>query len=156
MGNFGELIAVLLEHSQRFIDFWNLHLVVALGVPGFSLANPQVVSKTNIRLLFSAIFIAIAGFSVFSLSSYQERAEKLWAALEARVAASPEAFLPEEIAYIDSLEPTSFAVKAGALVAADAMVILITWFLPNFVKGESSKENPAQSRRASGDRGNRR
>jgi len=132
MEKFGELVAVLLEHSQRFIDFWNLQLVIALGVLGFSLANPQVVSKVRVRFLISAIFIAIAAFSVFSLSSHQERAEKLWNALEARVAAVPNEFLPEEIAYIDSLEPTPFPIKAGALVAADVVVILMIWFSPKF------------------------
>jgi len=74
------------------------------------------------------VFIAIAAFSVFSLASHQERAEKLWTALEARIAAEPSKFIPEEIAYIDSLEPTPFVIKAGAIVAADMMVILAIWF----------------------------
>ena len=90
MEKFAELIAVLLEHSQRFIDFWNLQLVIALGVLGFALANPQVVAKARVRALISAIFIAIAAFSVFSLSAHQERAELLWTALQARVAAARE------------------------------------------------------------------
>ena len=130
MEKFAELISVLLEHSQRFIDFWNLQLVIALGVLGFALTNPQVVSKTRVRLLISAIFIAIAAFSVFSLSAHQERAELLWTALEARVAATPGEFIPQEVAYIDSLEPTPFPVKAGALVAADLLVVLVIWFSP--------------------------
>ena len=130
MEKYAQLIAVLLEHSQRFIDFWNLQLVVALGVLGFSLANPQVVSKTRVRVLILAVFIAIAAFSVFSLSSHQERAEKLWTALEARVAAAPAEFIPQEVAYIDSLEPTPFPIKAGALVAADVLVVLVIWFSP--------------------------
>jgi uncharacterized membrane protein len=130
MENFSGLIAVLLEHSQRFIDFWNLQLVIALGVLGFSLANPQVVSKTRIRLLISFVFIAIAAFSVFSLSAHQVRAENLWAALEARIAATPREFIPEEVAYIDSLKPTAFPIKAGAIIAADALVILVIWFSP--------------------------
>ena len=130
MESFSGLISVLLEHSQRFIDFWNLQLVIALGVLGFSLANPQVASKARVRLLITAIFVLIATFSVFSLSAHQERAEKLWAALEARVAASPTEFMPEEVAYIDSLKPTSFAIKAGAIVAADVLVILVVWFMP--------------------------
>ena len=130
MEKYAQLIAVLLEHSQRFIDFWNLQLVVALGVLGFSLANQQVVSKTHVRVLISAVFIAIAAFSVFSLSSHQERAEKLWTALEARVAAAPAEFIPQEVAYIDSLEPTPFPIKAGALVAADVLVVLVIWFSP--------------------------
>ena len=130
MEKFAELIAVLLEHSQRFIDFWNLQLVIALGVLGFALANPQIVAKTHVRALITAIFIAIAAFSVFSLSAHQERAELLWSALEARVAATPGDLIPEEVAYIDSLEPTPFPIKAGALVAADVLVVLVIWFSP--------------------------
>lgn len=132
MEDFGQLIEVLLQHSQRFIDFWNLQIVIALGVLGFSLANPHIVSKVRVRLLISFACIAIAAFSIFSLSSHQERAEKLWIALEARVAAAPSEFIPEEVAYIDSLEPTSFAIKAGALIAADLVVILVIWFSPKF------------------------
>jgi hypothetical protein len=131
MERFSGLISVLLEHSQRFIDFWNLQLVIALGVLGFSLANPGMVSQRRVRLLISFVFIAIAAFSVFSLSSHQERAEKLWTAIEARVAAAPGEFIPEEVAYIDSLKPTPFAVKAGAIVVADVLVILVIWFSPN-------------------------
>ena len=130
MEQFSGLISVLLEHSQRFIDFWNLQLVIALGVLGFSLANPGVVTPRRVRLLISFVFVAIAAFSVFSLSSHQERAEKLWTAMEARVAAAPGEFIPEEVAYIDSLKPTPFAVKAGAIVAADVLVILVIWFSP--------------------------
>jgi len=129
MENFSGLISVLLEHSQRFIDFWNLQLVIALGVLGFSLANSQVVSKVRVRVLLSAIFVAMAVFSVFSLSVHQERAEKLWTALEARLAAAPTEFIPEEVAYIDSLQPTPFVIKAGAIVAADVLVILTIWFM---------------------------
>jgi hypothetical protein len=125
---FGELISVLLEHSHQFIEFWNLQLVIALGVLGFTLANPNVISKVRIRMVISIVFIAIAAFSVFSLASHQERAEKLWTALEARISAEPGSFIPEEVAYIDSLEPTPFAIKAGAIVAADIMVILVVWF----------------------------
>lgn len=130
MENFSGLIGVLLEHSQRFIDFWNLQLVIALGVLGFSLANPEVVARARVRILISAVFVAIAAFSVFSLSAHQERAERLWTALEARVSAAPADFLPEEAAYIDSLQPTPFALKAGAIAGADALVILVIWFLP--------------------------
>ena len=129
MESFSGLISVLLEHSQRFIDFWNLQLVIALGVLGFSLANSQVVSKVRVRVLLSAIFVAMAVFSVFSLSVHQERAEKLWTALEARLAAAPTEFIPEEVAYIDSLQPTPFVIKAGAIVAADVLVILTIWFM---------------------------
>ena len=131
MEKFSELISVLLEHSsQRFIDFWNLQLVIALGALGFSLANPEIVSRVRVRVLISLVFVLIAGFGLFSLSAHQERAEKLWAALEARLAAAPGEFIPEEVAYMDSLKPTPFPVKAGAIVAADALVILVIWFSP--------------------------
>lgn len=130
MENFSGLINILLEHSQRFIDFWNLQLVIALGVLGFSLTNSNVISRARVRILISAIFVAIAVFSVYSLSSHQDREEKLWTALEARVAAAPGEFIPEETAYIDSLKPTPFAIKAGAIVASDIVVVLIIWFLP--------------------------
>jgi hypothetical protein len=131
MEKFSGLISVLLEHSsQRFIDFWNLQLVIALGVLGFSLANPEIVSKVRVRVLISLVFVLIAGFGLFSLSAHQERAEKLWAALEARLAAAPGEFIPQEVAYIDSLKPTSFGIKAGAIVAADVLVVLVIWFSP--------------------------
>jgi hypothetical protein len=150
---FSGLISVLLEHSsQRFIDFWNLQLVITLGTLGFSLANPQIVSKRRVRVLISLVFVAIAGFGLFSLSAHQERAEKLWAVLEARVTAAPGEFIPEEVAYIDSLEPTSFTIKAGALVTADLIVILVIWFIPTFVIEETSEEIPRRGRRASRDR----
>jgi len=131
MEKFSGLISVLLEHSsQRFIDFWNLQLVIALGVLGFSLANMEIVSKLRVRLLISTVFVLIAGFGLFSLSAHQERAEKLWIALEARVAAAPGEFIPEEVIYIDSLKPTSFAIKGGAILIADVLVILVIWFSP--------------------------
>lgn len=131
MEKFSGLITVLLEHSsQRFIDFWNLQLVIVLGTIGFSLANPEVVSKLRVRVLITFVFVLIAGFGLFSLSAHQERAEKLWTAIEARVATTPGEFIPEEVAYIDSLEPTSFAIKGGAILAADVLVILVIWFSP--------------------------
>jgi len=134
---FSGLISVLLEHSQRFFDIWNLQLVIALGVLGFVLTNQQIISKIRVRLLFSAVFIAIAVFSVFSLSAHQRREEKLWTALEARVAAAPTDFIPEEVAYIDSLKPTPFGIKAGAIVVADVLVILVIWFSPKMKEKET-------------------
>jgi hypothetical protein len=99
-------------------------------VLGFSLANPELVSKARVRLLISMVFVAMAAFSVFSLSAHQARAEKLWTSLEARVASNSSEFIPQEIAYIDSLKPTSFTLKVGAIVIADAAVILMIWFSP--------------------------
>ena len=130
MDKFSGLIGVLLEHSQRFIDFWNLQLVIAIGILGFALANPEIVSKARVRLVISAVFLAMAAFSVFSLSVHQYRAELLWTALEERVAASPAEFIPQEVAYLDSLKPTPFGVKAGALLGADVLILLVIWFSP--------------------------
>jgi uncharacterized membrane protein len=130
MANYGQLISVLLEHSQRFLDFWNLQLVIALGVIGFCIANQKIVSRISVRLMISLVFISIAIFSVFSLGAHQTREIKLWNALEAHVAATPGEFLPEDSAYIDSLKPTSFTIKAGAIIAADLLVILVVWFSP--------------------------
>jgi hypothetical protein len=130
MESFSGLIGILLEHSQRFIDFWNLHLVIVIGVLGFSLANSEIVARRNVRLLIMFMFVAIAVFSVFSLSVHQERAEKLWLAMEARITATSGEFIPEEVAYIDALKPTPFIVKAGAIVAADILVIFVIWFMP--------------------------
>jgi len=101
-----------------------------LGVLGFVLANQNIVSKTRVRVLLSAVFIAIAVYSVYSLSAHQNREEKLWTAIEARVAAAPGEFIPQEVAYIDSLKPTPFPVKSGALVVADILVVLVIWFSP--------------------------
>jgi uncharacterized membrane protein len=130
MDNYGQLISVLLEHSQRFLDFWNLQLVIVLGVIGFCIANQKIVSRISIRLLISLVFIAIAIFTVFSLQTHQTREIMLWNALEAHVAATPGEFLPEDAAYIDSLKPTAFPIKAGAIVVADILVILVVWFSP--------------------------
>ena len=49
----------------------------------------NVMADLRVRLLISFVFIAIAAFSVFSLSAHQQREEKLWTALEARVVAAP-------------------------------------------------------------------
>lgn len=130
MDKFSGLIGILLEHSQRFIDFWNLQLVIAIGVLGFALANPNIVSKVRVRLLVTVLFIAMAAFSVYSLSVHQYRAELLWTALEERVAAAPAEFIAQEVAYIDSLKPTPFSLKAGALVGADILVLAAIWLSP--------------------------
>ena len=130
MENFAGLISVLLQHSQRFLDFWNFQIVISLGVLGFVLSSQVIISKMRVRILLTTIFVLIALFSVFSLSAHQEREERLWVALESHVAANPGDFLPEDRTYIDSLKPTNFRIKAGAIVAADILVVLVIWFSP--------------------------
>ena len=128
MEHFGNLISVLLEHSQRFTDFWNFHIVISLGVVGFVLTNDEIISKLRVRILLTVVFVFIATYSVFSLSRHQEREVNLWRVLETQVVATPDEYTPEEVQYIESLKPTEFGIKAGALLTADLLVILMIWF----------------------------
>ena len=130
MEKYAELISILLQHSQRFLDFWNIQLLVALAVLGFVFSNLELVSKRPVRVIITLIFVFIAAFSVFSLSAHQQREEKLYAAIEYHITASPADFTPADIAYIDSLKPTPFSVKAGALILADVLLIAVVWFSP--------------------------
>ena len=130
MEQFSGLISVLLEHSQRFFDIWNFQILISLAVMGFVLSNEGLVVKNRIRVNITIVFILIAVFSVFTLSVHHQREVRLWTALEARVAAAPSQFMPEEIDYLNSLKPTSFVIKGGALVIADLLVILVTWMSP--------------------------
>ena len=130
MEKYAELISILLQHSQRFLDFWNIQLLVSLAVLGFVFSNLEVVSKRSVRMIITLVFVFIAAFSVFSLSAHQQREEKLYAALQSHVAATPADFTPAEIAYLDSLKPTPFRLKAGALILADALLIAVVWFSP--------------------------
>jgi len=130
MEQFSGLIAILLEHSQRFFDIWNFQILISLAVIGFVLSNEGLMARSRVRVHITFVFILIAIFSVFTLSVHHQREVQLWTALEARVAAAPSQFMPEETAYLDSLTPTSFVIKGGALVVADLLVILITWVSP--------------------------
>jgi uncharacterized membrane protein YeiB len=131
MEKFAELISILLQHSQRFFDIWNFQILVSLAVLGFVLSNQELISKGRIRVLITVIFLLIAIFSVFTLSVHNQREVKLWTAIESRVAAEPAQFTHEELDYLQSLQPTSFVIKAGALVFADLLVIFVTWMSPN-------------------------
>jgi hypothetical protein len=130
MEKYAELISILLQHSQKFLDFWNIQILVALAVLGFVFSNLELVSKRPVRVLITLIFVFIAAFSVFSLSAHQQREEKLYAALEYHATATPADFTPADIAYLDSLKPSPFGVKAGALILADALLIAVIWFSP--------------------------
>jgi len=130
MEKFSGLISTLLEHSQRFFDIWNFQILISLAVIGFVLSNEGLMARSRVRVNITFVFILIAIFSVFTLSVHHQREVKLWTALEARVAASPSQVIPEETAYLDSLKPTSFVVKGGALVVADLLVVLVTWVSP--------------------------
>ena len=130
MEKYAELITILLQHSQRFFDIWNFQILISLAVIGFVLSNEGLVANQRVRVNITAVFVLIAIFSVYTLSVHNGREVLLWNALEARVAASPAQFTPEEKAYLQSLRPTAFVIKAGALVFADLLVILVTWTSP--------------------------
>lgn len=128
MEKYAELISILLQHSQRFLDFWNFQIVVSLAVLGFIFADPKAMSRLRVRLGITALFLFIAVFTVYTLSTYQRREEALYAAIRADAAASPADFSADDMAYLDTLEPTSLGVKAGGLIVADMIVIAATWF----------------------------
>ena len=130
MEKYAELITILLQHSQRFFDIWNFQILISLAVIGFVLSNEGLVANNRVRVNITAVFVLIAIFSVYTLSVHNGREVLLWNALEARVAASPAQFTPEETAYLQSLRPTALVIKAGALVFADLLVILVTWTSP--------------------------
>lgn len=130
MEKFAGLIQILLEHSQRFYDIWNFQIVVSLAVLGFVLSNQELVARYRIRTHITLVFLLIALFSLFTLSVHHQREVLLWNALKAHVTSAPTDFTLEEVAYLDSLRPTSFLIKGGALLFADLLVIAVTWMVP--------------------------
>ena len=136
MEKFAELISILLQHSQRFFDIWNFQILISLAVLGFVLSNQELVSKRLVRLTITLIFLLIAVFSVYTLSVHNEREVFLWKAIESRVTSAPDQFTPAEIDYLQSLKPSPFYIKAGALIFADLLVILITWISPSLKSSE--------------------
>jgi hypothetical protein len=138
MEQFSGLISILLEHSQRFFDIWNFQILISLAVMGFVLSNEGLAAKNRVRINITVVFLLIAIFSVFTLSVHHQREVRLWTALEARVAAAPKQFIPEEVQYLDALKPTPFVIKGGALVVADLLVILVTWMSPRVQRDMSN------------------
>jgi hypothetical protein len=134
MEQYANTISILLQHSQRFFDIWNFQILISLAVIGFVLSNEGLVASNKVRVNITVVFLLIAIFSVYTLSVHNQREVLIWNALEARVSASPGQFLPEEIVYFDALKPTSFVIKAGAMVVADLLVVLITWISPKVRK----------------------
>jgi hypothetical protein len=130
MEQYSNLISLLLQHGQRFFEIWNFQIIIAVAAIGFIMSREGFASKDRVRIHITIVFLMIAIFSVYTESIHHKRETLLWNALEARVAATPRQFTVEEVGYLDSLEPTTFALKAGALVIADLLVIAITWMSP--------------------------
>src|SRR6266536_6348251 len=127
MEQYADSIALLLQHGQRFFEIWNFQIIIAAAAIGFVMSNEGLAAKDRVRINITIVFLMIAIFSVYTESIHHQRETLMWNALEAHVAASANQFLPEEVSYINSLEPTPLFIKAGALVIADLLVIAVTW-----------------------------
>jgi len=130
MEQYTNSISLLLQHGQRFFEIWNFQIIIAAAAIGFIMSNEGLTAKNRVRVNITIVFLMIAIFSVYTESIHHQRETLLWNALEAHVTAMPSQFLPEEVDYIDSLKPTPFFIKAGALVVADLLVVAVTWMSP--------------------------
>jgi hypothetical protein len=130
MEQYTSSISLLLQHGQRFFEIMNFQIIIAVAVIGFVMSNEGLSAKDRVRVNITIVFLMLAIFSVYTESIHHHREILLWNALEAHVNAAPHQFLPSEADYIDSLKPTAFFIKAGALVLADLVVITITWLSP--------------------------
>ena len=130
MEKYAELISILLQHSQRFLDFWNYQIVISLATFGFIFSNQAVIAKRSTQVFITAIFLLMAVITVVFLSVHQRREERMYAAIQSHVAAAPADFTQADIEYIASLEPTAFGGKAGVVVIADLLIIAAVWVSP--------------------------
>ncbi len=130
MEQYTNSVSLLLQHGQRFFEIWNFQIIIAAAAIGFIMSNEGLAAKNKVRINITIVFLMIAIFSVYTESIHHQRETLMWKAIEAHVAASPNQFLPEEVNYLDSLKPTLFIIKAGALVVADLLVIAVTWMSP--------------------------
>jgi hypothetical protein len=130
METYAGLIAILLQHGQRFFEIWNFQIIIAVAVIGYILSNEGLLARNRVRIHITIVFLMIAVFSVYTLYVHHQREVGLWVTLQANVSAAPSRFTPEEVHYLDTLEPTPFFIKAGALVVADLLVIAVTWMNP--------------------------
>jgi hypothetical protein len=142
MERFAELLSIYLQHSQKFLDIWNIQIVILLAILGFVFSNPDVAAKRFVRVAITIVFAFIAIFSAFSLGKHQQREESLFAAIESRVMAAPADYTPQELEYLDALKPTSFGIKISALLLADVFVIVVIWIFPR------QQQNPINQDRA--------
>ena len=130
MEQYTNSISLLLQHGQRFFEIWNFQIIIAVAAVGFIMSNEGLTARNRVRVNITLVFVLIAIFSVYTLSVHHEREVLIWNAIQSRINASSFRLTLAEIQYIDSLKPTSFLQKAAALVAADLLVIAITWISP--------------------------
>ena len=130
MEQYTNSISLLLQHGQRFFEIWNFQIIIAVAAVGFIMSHEGLTATTRVRVNITIAFVLIAIFSVYTLSVHHEREVLLWKAIQSRIDASSFSLTTEETEYIAALKPTDFLRKAAALVAADLLVIAITWISP--------------------------
>lgn len=135
-------ISLLLEHAQRFFEIWNFQVILAVAAVGFILSHEGLTAKDRVRVNITVVFVLIAIFSVYTLSVHHERETLIWNAIQSRIDGGSPALTPAELQYIESLKPTDFLRKAFALVAADLIVIAITWLSPRMREQNSHQLEP--------------
>jgi hypothetical protein len=130
MEQYTNSISLLLQHGQRFFEIWNFQIIIAVAAVGFIMSQEGLTARNRIRVNITVVFVLIAIFSVYTLSVHHEREVLLWNAIQSRINGSSLPLTPAEMQYIEALKPTDFLRKAAALVAADLIVIAITWISP--------------------------
>jgi hypothetical protein len=130
MEQYTNSITLLLQHGERFFEVWNFQIIIAVAAVGFIMSHEGLTAKDRVRVNITIVFLLIAIFSVYTLSVHHEREILLWNAIQSRIDRDSTQLTPAEIQYIQSLKPTDFLRKAAALVAADLIVIVMTWISP--------------------------
>ena len=135
MEQYTNSISLLLQHGQRFFEIWNFQIIIAVAAVGFIMSNEGLTAKNRVRVNITIVFLLIAMFSVYTLSVHHEREVLIWNAIQSRIERDSVQLNPSELQYIDALKPTDFLRKASALMAADLLVIAITWISPRMRAG---------------------
>lgn len=130
MEQYTNSIALLLQHGERFFEIWNFQIIIAVAAVGFIMSHEGLTAKDRVRVNITIVFMLIAIFSVYTLSVHHEREILLWNAIQSRIDRDSSPLTSAEIQYIESLRPRDFLRKAAALVAADLIVIVMTWISP--------------------------
>ena len=143
MEQFTNSISLLLHHAERFFEIWNFQIIIAVTAVGFILSHEGLTARSRVRVNITIVFLLIAIFSVYTLSVHHERETLLWNAIQSRIERDALPLTLAESQYIDSLKPTDFLRKAAALVAADLIVIAITWMSP-WIRQEANRANVDQ------------
>jgi hypothetical protein len=135
MEQYTNSISLLLQHGQRFFEIWNFQIIIAVAAVGFIMSNEGLTATPRVRVNITIVFILIAIFSVYVLSIHHERETLIWNAIQSRMERDSIQLTASELQYFEALKPTDFLRKAAALVAADLIVIAMTWLSPRMRNG---------------------